>query len=151
MFNIFVADRVKKGKVSIQHCPTNKILVDFFTKPLQGSLFKFSKDIITGYIPIQQLFCKTSEIKELVVFSDKNTVICAGSTKGTLVSTQKEPSKMEMSVGTKPVLSTLAKSLGRTQRAGTEGMVSKSRHSQRKNKAYNTVSSMYASVVKGLV
>jgi hypothetical protein len=35
----FVADRVKNGELRIEYCPTNDMLADFFTKPLQGSKF----------------------------------------------------------------------------------------------------------------
>ena len=36
----FVTDQVKKGYVKIAYCPTENMLGDFFTKPLQGSVFK---------------------------------------------------------------------------------------------------------------
>jgi hypothetical protein len=36
----FVADRVKSNEVSIEYCPTEEMDADFFTKPLQGSLFR---------------------------------------------------------------------------------------------------------------
>ena len=36
----FVADRVKSGEVSIDYCPTGEMVGDFFTKPLQGILFR---------------------------------------------------------------------------------------------------------------
>lgn len=36
----FVADRAKSGELDIQYCPTDKMIADFFTKPLQGSKFK---------------------------------------------------------------------------------------------------------------
>ena len=36
----FVTDNVKKGMVQIRYCPTGDMVADFFTKPLQGSLFK---------------------------------------------------------------------------------------------------------------
>jgi len=36
----FVADRVKAGEVGIKYCPTGDMLGDFFTKPLQGSVFR---------------------------------------------------------------------------------------------------------------
>jgi KUP system potassium uptake protein len=35
----FVTDRVKNGELRIEYCPTDEMLADFFTKPLQGSLF----------------------------------------------------------------------------------------------------------------
>ena len=35
----FVTDRVKRGDIQIEYCPTGDMVADFFTKPLQGSLF----------------------------------------------------------------------------------------------------------------
>ena len=35
----FVTDRIKKGEVKIAYCPTQDMLGDFFTKPLQGTQF----------------------------------------------------------------------------------------------------------------
>jgi hypothetical protein len=36
----FVTNRVKNGEVRIKHCPTGDMVANFFTKPLQGSLFQ---------------------------------------------------------------------------------------------------------------
>ena len=36
----FVTDRVKNGEMRIEYCPTTDMVADFFTKPLQGSLFR---------------------------------------------------------------------------------------------------------------
>ena len=55
----FITDRVAKGEVDIKHCPTNNMLADFFSKPIQGSLFREQRkailnlefDDITGYGP----------------------------------------------------------------------------------------------------
>ena len=32
-------DQINKKRIRIEHCPTTAMLGDFFTKPLQGSLF----------------------------------------------------------------------------------------------------------------
>ena len=42
----FVTDRIKSQEVDVQYCPTGNMLGDFFTKPLQGSLFKQFRDEI---------------------------------------------------------------------------------------------------------
>jgi hypothetical protein len=42
----FVTDRVKSGEVRIEYCPTAEMVADFFTKPLQGSLFRKLRGII---------------------------------------------------------------------------------------------------------
>ena len=42
----YVTDNVKQGKVSIEYCPTTEMLADFFTKPLQGALFRKFRAIL---------------------------------------------------------------------------------------------------------
>ena len=43
----FITDRIKKGKLKIEYCPTDDRVADFFTKPLQGKKFiQFSKIIM---------------------------------------------------------------------------------------------------------
>ena len=42
----FVADRVAAKEVTIEYCPTGDMIADYFTKPLQGSLFKKFRDQI---------------------------------------------------------------------------------------------------------
>ena len=41
--------------IQTQHCPTLKMLVDCFTKPLQGALFTKFCDIIMGYKRVDSL------------------------------------------------------------------------------------------------
>lgn len=42
----FVTDRIKKGEIRLQHCPTDKMIADFYTKPLQGTKFRQLRDIV---------------------------------------------------------------------------------------------------------
>jgi len=43
----FVTDNVNRRKVSIEYCPTEEMVADYFTKPLQGATFrKFIKLIL---------------------------------------------------------------------------------------------------------
>ena len=51
----FVNDRVDKQEVKIEYCPTLQVSADFFTKPLQGHLFRMFRDVIMGYKPISSL------------------------------------------------------------------------------------------------
>ena len=37
------------GEVSIQQCPTDEMVGDYFTKPLQGALFVKFRNLIIGY------------------------------------------------------------------------------------------------------
>ena len=47
----FCTDRIKKGKLSVKYCPTLDMIADYFTKPLQGSLFRKLRDLVMGIIP----------------------------------------------------------------------------------------------------
>jgi hypothetical protein len=42
----FVADRISADKVRVEYCPTGEMIGDFFTKALQGSLFKKFRNLI---------------------------------------------------------------------------------------------------------
>ena len=44
----FITDRVSKGELSIQWCPTGDMTADFWTKPVQGALFQKFRDQIMG-------------------------------------------------------------------------------------------------------
>jgi hypothetical protein len=36
----FVTDNIKKGNMRVEYCPTDDMLADFFTKPLQGTKYR---------------------------------------------------------------------------------------------------------------
>ena len=44
----YVTEQVKKKAVHVTHCPTEEMVGDFFTKPLQGSLFIKMRNYIMG-------------------------------------------------------------------------------------------------------
>jgi len=46
----FITDRVNMKEISIDWCPTKKMVADFMTKPLQGSLFRELRDDIMGRV-----------------------------------------------------------------------------------------------------
>ena len=45
----FVKDRIDKGEMTVEYCPTYLMIADYFTKPLQGRIFKLFRDVIMGY------------------------------------------------------------------------------------------------------
>lgn len=48
----FIKDRVEESReLTIEHCPTEEMVADFFTKPLQGNLFYRFRDDIMGIGP----------------------------------------------------------------------------------------------------
>jgi hypothetical protein len=51
----FVKDRVDKGEFTIEHCPAECMLADYFTKPLQGALFTKFRAVIIGWVHIDTL------------------------------------------------------------------------------------------------
>ena len=46
---------MKSEGIKVEYCPTEKMIADFFTKPLQGALFRKFRDIILGYKHISSL------------------------------------------------------------------------------------------------
>ena len=44
----FLKDRINKEEISVVHCPTEYMIANFFTKPLQGAKFIEFRDIIMG-------------------------------------------------------------------------------------------------------
>jgi hypothetical protein len=47
----FVADQIAADEVKVEYCPTADMLGDFFTKPLQGSLFRKFRNLILNINP----------------------------------------------------------------------------------------------------
>jgi hypothetical protein len=47
----FITDRIGKGELTVEYCPTKQMLADFFTKPLQGSLFQALRDQVMNVDP----------------------------------------------------------------------------------------------------
>ena len=73
----FITDRVKSNEVEIHYCPTKEMLSDFFTKPLQGALFKKFRDNILGITDEEYRQCKedyynAKKSKSSVTFSNNN-------------------------------------------------------------------------------
>jgi hypothetical protein len=71
----FVTDRVKNGEVRIEYCPTGEMVADFFTKPLQGSLFRKLRGMIlnesgqgaaVGMAPSQECVGKVRSYADVV-------------------------------------------------------------------------------------
>ena len=48
-------DRIARNEVAIQYCPTNKMVADYFTKPLQAELFYKFRDQIMGVVEMEAI------------------------------------------------------------------------------------------------
>ena len=49
----FITDRIAKGDLKLEWCPTGDMVGDFMTKPLQGALFRKFRDQIMGVVRVQ--------------------------------------------------------------------------------------------------
>ena len=47
----FITDRIARKEVEVEYCPTKEMLADFFTKPLQGTLFRTFRNQIMNANP----------------------------------------------------------------------------------------------------
>ena len=48
----YVVDRIAKGDLSVVWCPTDKMIAEFLTKPLQGKVFNHFRDMLMGAVPM---------------------------------------------------------------------------------------------------
>ena len=63
----WVKDRVDKKEMQIKYCPTTLMLADYFTKPLQGNVFRRFREVIMGHRHINDLLLDSDfQIKERV-------------------------------------------------------------------------------------
>ena len=51
----YVKDLVDRKEVEVEYCPTERMVADFFTKPLQGTLFIKFRDVIMGSKPVSSI------------------------------------------------------------------------------------------------
>ena len=51
----FVKNRIYKGEMKVQHCPTHVMMVYFFAKLLKGEMFRILRTVIMGYTFISDL------------------------------------------------------------------------------------------------
>ena len=65
----FITDNIKRGNVRVEYCPTDQMIADFFTKPLQGSAFLKYRALILGLPPL-------SGSQECVGTSNAGTAVC---------------------------------------------------------------------------
>ena len=46
----FITNQISKGRVKVVWCPTGDMTEDFYTKPLQGAMFRNFRDNIMGMV-----------------------------------------------------------------------------------------------------
>ena len=50
----FITDKISKGELSVEWCPTEDMVLDYGTKQLQGALFRKLRDQIMGVVPVSK-------------------------------------------------------------------------------------------------
>ena len=69
----FIKDRLNTEHIEVVYCPTGQMIADFFTKPLQGNLFRKFRDLVLGYKHI-------SEVNDIFTNSEESPLQeCIGS------------------------------------------------------------------------
>ena len=57
----WIKDRIESENIKVEYCPTEKMVADFFTKPLQGNLFRKFRDVVMGYKHISSLYDQSEQ------------------------------------------------------------------------------------------
>ena len=57
-----VKDKLQLNNVKVVYCPTEKMVADFFTKPLQGAQFRLLRRVIMGMDPVSILELSKGEL-----------------------------------------------------------------------------------------
>ena len=67
----FVTDQIQNKELKVFHCPTDKMVADFFTKPLQGHKFKKFRNMIVN-IPDDEEISKKKLKKRTCASNDSS-------------------------------------------------------------------------------
>ena len=62
-----INNRVKRGEISVKHCPTDDMIADFQTKPLQGAKFLKFRQAMMGELSQQMAQQECVGIREIHV------------------------------------------------------------------------------------
>ena len=68
-------DRIKNGNITVKHCPTEKMIADYMSKPLQGKLFHTFRNVIMGWKHMSTLFDAFGSTEERVGYNDNLTAV----------------------------------------------------------------------------
>ena len=67
----FVTDLIKRGLVTVLHCPTQQMIADYFKKLLQGQLFQVHRNTVLGIIMADSIKYKQAYAKAKAACTDK--------------------------------------------------------------------------------
>ncbi len=55
----YVRDLIERGVITVEHCTTEDMVADFFTKPIQGKRFQDLRDLILNRKHASALQCRS--------------------------------------------------------------------------------------------
>ena len=58
----FIKDRIDKGEINVIYCPTEMMIADYFTKPLQGLLFIRFMEAMKERVDENSILCTKSTV-----------------------------------------------------------------------------------------
>jgi hypothetical protein len=58
----YITNKMNAGTVVMSYCPTKEMILDYFTKPLQGSLFRQHRNAIMGVSSADYVRCEMEYI-----------------------------------------------------------------------------------------
>ena len=67
----WIKDRLEKEGIDMKYCPTEKMIADFFTKPLQGELFRKFRAVVMGHVHLNEVVLHSDTCKERVEEREK--------------------------------------------------------------------------------
>ena len=75
----FLKDWIASGEIELAYCPTDLMIGDFFTKPLQGKKFIYFRDLILGdsidtYSPQERVGINDYKLKNSMDSKDKDSI-----------------------------------------------------------------------------
>ena len=50
----FITDQISKDHLVVEYCPTDEMIADYFSKPLQGEKFRYFRRHIMGHAPDEE-------------------------------------------------------------------------------------------------
>ena len=59
----YVKDRVTGNNIKIQYCPTEKMIADFLTKPLQGEIFRKFCAVLMGHVHLDKAMLQLRSVR----------------------------------------------------------------------------------------
>jgi hypothetical protein len=89
----WIKDRLNGEDILVRHCPTLQMLADFYTKPLQGALFRRFRDVLLGFKHVDTLAADVAQFIVKFVDSTSTEFVLAPES---VPSTASEPPSLDL-------------------------------------------------------